>query len=99
MRRRHLRLLPLCEVCLESETVEPASVVHHRQRHDGIEDVFFDEGQLQSLCWDCRNALRTAPGGAPQILTVARSSWERFRGLLRIFPIQMLTLRICGCRR
>ncbi len=63
MRRRHLRLHPLCEVCLESETVEPASVVHHRQRHDGIEDVFFDEGQLQSLCWDCRNALRTAPGG------------------------------------
>jgi 5-methylcytosine-specific restriction protein A len=58
MRRHHLRLHPLCEVCLQTETVEPAAVVHHRQRHDGDEANFFDEGQLQSLCWDCRNALR-----------------------------------------
>jgi 5-methylcytosine-specific restriction protein A len=58
MRRRHLRMHPLCEICLESETVEPAAVVHHRQRHDGDEAIFFDEGQLQSLCWDCRNAMR-----------------------------------------
>ena len=37
--------------------VEPSAVVQHRQRHDGLDAVFFDESQLHSLCWDCRNAI------------------------------------------
>jgi hypothetical protein len=61
MRRRHLKQHPLCEICLEDDVVEPANVVHHRERHDGDEAKFFDEGLLQSLC---REHQRVARGAA-----------------------------------
>jgi 5-methylcytosine-specific restriction endonuclease McrA len=41
---------PLCERCLLSETVEPATVVHHRGAHKGDEAKFWDITNLESIC-------------------------------------------------
>lgn len=41
---------PLCERCRLSETIEPATVVHHRKAHKGDPALFFDIGNLESLC-------------------------------------------------
>ncbi|MBM7050037.1 MULTISPECIES: HNH endonuclease signature motif containing protein [Rhizobium] len=50
IRRKKITHQSLCEICLETETVEPATVVHHRVRHNGNRMVFFDYDQLISLC-------------------------------------------------
>ena len=40
---------PLCERCLLTETIEPATVVHHREAHKGDMDRFWS-GPFESLC-------------------------------------------------
>ncbi len=62
LRRRKILEQPLCEACLETETVEPATVVHHRVRHNGDRAIFFDFDQLISLCRCHHEAARVAKG-------------------------------------
>lgn len=49
IREYQLSQQPLCERCLTMETVEPATVVHHREAHKGDEEKFWS-GPFESLC-------------------------------------------------
>lgn len=62
LRRKKISAQPLCEVCLETETVEPATVVSHRVRHNGDRSFFFDCEQLVSLCRQHLEEARLAKG-------------------------------------
>lgn len=62
LRRTKILAQPLCEVCLETETVEPATVIHHRVLHNGDEAVFFDYDRLISLCRQHHEEARLAKG-------------------------------------
>ncbi|MGO7208203.1 HNH endonuclease signature motif containing protein [Rhizobium ruizarguesonis] len=50
LREYHLTISPLCEMCIESEIVEAATVVHHRKAHRGDAVLFWDPNNLQGLC-------------------------------------------------
>lgn len=50
LREQQLMRQPLCERCLVSETVEPATVVHHRKPHNGSWELFIDPNNHESLC-------------------------------------------------
>ncbi len=54
IREAQLRMQPLCEYCLKSEVVEPATVVHHSTPHRGNEHAFFC-GPFTSLCKSCHD--------------------------------------------
>lgn len=50
LRQWQLDQQPLCERCLLMGVVEEATVVHHRAKHVGSADMFFDAANLESLC-------------------------------------------------
>lgn len=50
LRETKLSVDPLCERCLLSETIEPATVVHHRTAHKGDHALFHDMSNLEALC-------------------------------------------------
>ncbi|RWL45264.1 MAG: HNH endonuclease [Mesorhizobium sp.] len=43
---------PLCEWCLETETIEPATEVHHLHPHKGNPDLFWS-GPFVATCKSC----------------------------------------------
>lgn len=49
IREYQLSNQPLCEQCLLSEIVEPATIVHHKTAHKGNEELFWF-GPFESLC-------------------------------------------------
>ena len=55
-RAAHLAEHPLCEECLRQHRLTPATVVDHVVPHRGDERLFWDAGNLQSLCAPCHNA-------------------------------------------
>ena len=55
MRATKLALDPLCEIFLESETVTPATVVHHAEGgHRGDIERFWS-GPFQAVCASCHS--------------------------------------------
>ncbi|NGN45169.1 HNH endonuclease [Mesorhizobium sp. CGMCC 1.15528] len=56
-RQTQLALQPLCERCLQSETVTEATVVNHRQPHKGDWSLFIDPDNHESLCAPHHDAL------------------------------------------
>lgn len=50
LRTAQLRDEPLCRMCQSAGQVGAASVVDHITPHKGDEELFFDRGNLQSLC-------------------------------------------------
>jgi len=58
LRRLHLATSPLCIMCLEEGRVEPAGVVDHIAQHHGNLALFFDSGNLQSLCLTHHNSVK-----------------------------------------
>lgn len=55
IREAQLRMQPLCEWCLQSEVIEPATVVHHAEGgHKGNEYKFWN-GPFASLCKTCHD--------------------------------------------
>lgn len=65
-RWQHLRDLvlaeePLCPDCLLAGLVRQTEDVHHRERHGGDPDRFFDRANLQALC-HAHHSRRTALG-------------------------------------
>lgn len=55
LRERQLAVQPLCEICLETETITEANTVHHRDGgHKGDVDKFW-AGPFQSLCSSCHS--------------------------------------------
>lgn len=49
-REAQLAVQPLCERCLQSEDVTPATVVNHRIPHRGDWSLFIDPNNHESLC-------------------------------------------------
>ena len=58
MRDWQLTHSPLCRFCIEREVVEPATVVDHIKPHKGDEALFWDAGNLQSLCKPCHDSTK-----------------------------------------
>lgn len=52
LRTLHLRAHPLCCMCEARGRVTAAAVVDHIKPHKGDPDLFFDPGNVQSLCSD-----------------------------------------------
>lgn len=50
LRAAQLRDYPLCKFCLGHGRTEAATVVDHIRPHKGNHELFFDRGNLQSLC-------------------------------------------------
>ncbi|RRD23954.1 HNH endonuclease [Brucellaceae bacterium VT-16-1752] len=50
IREAQLRMQPLCEYCLQSEIVEPATVVHHGDGGHKGNELKFWTGPFVSLC-------------------------------------------------
>ena len=55
-RMRQLTKDPLCAYCLRMGKVSPALVADHIKPHRGNEALFWDSGNLQSLCFRCHNS-------------------------------------------
>ncbi len=69
LRTGQLHCMPICENCLlADDVVTPAEVVHHRQPHRGIRELFFDHGNLESVCKTCHDG---------EIQRGERSGWQR----------------------
>lgn len=49
-RRRQLEREPLCRECLKHNELTQATEVDHIVPHKGDKTLFFDDGNLQSLC-------------------------------------------------
>ncbi|MEI5682341.1 MULTISPECIES: HNH endonuclease [unclassified Mesorhizobium] len=56
-RQTQLALQPLCERCLQSDTVTEATVVNHRQPHKGEWSLFIDPDNRESICAPHHDAL------------------------------------------
>lgn len=63
LRNTYISLHPLCQECLEHNTVEPATEVHHIYPYLRGKDeqerweLFLDEKNLRSLCSKCHTAV------------------------------------------
>ena len=57
MRQAHLMKHPLCERCKGNGKVVPATVVHHVEKHEGNEALFFDAANLASSCKACHDGV------------------------------------------
>ena len=55
LRKHKLREHPLCEACLQTGRIEPATAVDHRVRIADGGDPFPALDQLASLCTSCHN--------------------------------------------
>lgn len=55
LREAHLSDNPLCQWCLETETIEPATEVHHDGAHRGDIEKFWD-GPFISTCKPCHSS-------------------------------------------
>nr|WP_256372325.1 HNH endonuclease signature motif containing protein [Ensifer sp. M14] len=49
---------PLCRFCLVVEDVTEATVVDHMRPHKGNVELFYDPGNLQSLCKPCHDGFK-----------------------------------------
>lgn len=56
MRRHQLARQPLCAMCESMGRLSPATVADHVTPHRGDKALFFDAGNLQSLCAHCHNS-------------------------------------------
>lgn len=50
LRADQLRRAPCCSMCRAMDRTTPATVVDHRRPHRGNPTLFFDPGNLDSLC-------------------------------------------------
>jgi 5-methylcytosine-specific restriction endonuclease McrA len=55
LRSSQLNRRPLCQPCEKAGRLEAASVVNHRIPHRGDERLFFDAGNLESMCKVCHD--------------------------------------------
>ncbi len=60
LRRRHLSEHPLCVLCQRLKRVTVATVVDHIEPHRGNEVLFWNPGNLQSLCPHCHSSVKQA---------------------------------------
>ncbi|UHC84878.1 HNH endonuclease [Pseudomonas sp. NIBR-H-19] len=58
LRWHQLQAEPTCRFCRALGTVTAADTVDHIKPHKGDEVLFFDGGNLQSLCASCHNSVK-----------------------------------------
>lgn len=58
LRHHQLSKQPLCALCQKLGKVTAATVVDHVRPHRGDEALFFDAGNLQSLCKPCHDGAK-----------------------------------------
>jgi len=56
--KRQLSLYPLCAMCEKMEVVTAASIVHHIIPHKDDPVLFWDEGNLESVCASCHSGVK-----------------------------------------
>ena len=68
MRHRQLFAEPLCAYCKKAGRDTPANIADHVKPHKGNEALFWDEGNLQSLCKPCHDRDKQVEerGGKPK---------------------------------
>lgn len=76
LRRMQLAKQPCCERCDERGITTAATVVHHKQRHEGNRELFFDPNNLASSCAECHDVdeQRIERGGKART-TVGVDGW------------------------
>lgn len=59
LRTNQLNKSPLCEECMNAEPsrLTLATVVHHKEKHEGNEKLFFDPDNLSSSCKPCHDGV------------------------------------------
>lgn len=75
MRERQLSLHPLCTFCLERDIVTEATVCDHIEPHKGDPDLFWDDGNLQSLCAPCHDRDKQRMELGQAIVTFGADGW------------------------
>ena len=60
LRAKHLKRNKWCAYCRDLRIQTLATTVDHRVPHRGDPDLFYDEGNLQSLCAVCANSVKQA---------------------------------------
>jgi len=72
----HLMQHPLCVMCKEKGRITPATVVDHKIPHKGDYDLFWDDGNWQSLCATHHSSDKQAmeKGGKPK-QTIGLDGW------------------------
>jgi len=58
MREHQLQAAPLCAYCLSLGYVTAATVADHVRPHRGNLALFYDAGNLQSLCKPCHDSVK-----------------------------------------
>lgn len=55
--KMHLDSSPLCIPCLKRNIETPATIVHHKIPHEGNVELFYDMGNLESVCATCHSGV------------------------------------------
>ncbi|WP_342622647.1 HNH endonuclease [Pseudomonas alkylphenolica] len=58
LRWHQLKAEPLCRLCAALGLVTAANTVDHVKPHKGVESLFFDAANLQSLCKHCHDSIK-----------------------------------------
>lgn len=66
---------PLCRYCMESETIEPATVVDHVRPHKGDPLLFWDPNNLQPLCAACHDGRKQSEERGTAYIAFDASGW------------------------
>jgi hypothetical protein len=78
LRADQLAREPWCEFCLAMERRTPATVADHRRPHRGDARLFFDSGNLQSLCATHHDSTKArAERGGRVTIAVGRDGWPK----------------------
>ena len=75
MRERHLANEPLCVYCLQVDDVTEATIVDHIKEHKGDEAIFWDEGNLQSLCKRCHDSVKQREERGQDVVRFGLDGW------------------------
>lgn len=75
LREHQLSAEPLCRFCLEGEDVTAATVVDHVRPHKGDMVLFFDPGNLQSLCAPCHDGIKRRMELGLEVVRFGADGW------------------------
>lgn len=75
LREQQLSRQPICEFCLEGETVTAADTVDHVRPHKGDEQLFFDPDNLQSLCKHCHDSAKQRIERGQTVVRFGADGW------------------------
>jgi len=75
LRKAQLQREPLCHLCRAGGRRTPATIVDHRRPHRGSAALFFDAGNLASLCKPHHDATKQRQERGRKQVGVANDGW------------------------